>query len=167
MSAVSQCIREGEGPSPATVISGGAAAPCHFPRLPSPASREKEQEPVEGGGLGKRGKGEKGERERALSQMHTRRADRGLYRMALPDLFSLLPQAGCCPWRTHQHPPLAGGTVGKRDREEIRTSWTIRARKTTVLAPRALLSLFAFTWERTGHTRGQEGIVVIESSVFP
>lgn len=87
--------------------------------------------------------------------------------MALPDLLSLLPQAGCCPWRTRQHPLLARGMVGKRDREEIRTSWTIGARKTAAWAPGALLSLFAFTWEGKGRTRGQEGIVVIESSAFP
>lgn len=97
--------------------------------------------------------------------MHTHRADRGLYRMALPDLLSLLPQAGCCPWRARQHLLLTAG-MGERDRKEIRASCTIGARKVTVWAWGTLWSLFAFTWERKSCARGQEGIVVMESSAF-
>lgn len=84
-----------------------------------------------------------------LSDAHSR-ADRGLHRMALPDLLSLLPQAGC--WRARQHPLLAGGTAERRDKEEIRSSRTSRARKTasSVLGP--LWSLLAFTWEGKGPT---------------
>lgn len=55
----------------ATVVSSraAAAAPCPFPRLPSPACRAKERELLQGGGSGNRGKGEQGE----LWQMHTHR----------------------------------------------------------------------------------------------
>lgn len=140
------CIGEGEGASLATAISGGAAALCHFPGSLALHLVKR----TRAGVVGYEREG-RGRRESSLTDAHGRAA-RGLHRMALPDLLSLLPQAGCCPWRARQHPLLAGGMVEGRDRVEIRSSRTSRARKTTGLVLGPLLSLFAFTWEGKGPT---------------
>lgn len=132
------CIGEGEGASLATAISGGAAALCHFPGSLALHLVKR----TRAGVVGYEREG-RGRRESSLTDAHGRAA-RGLHRMALPDLLSLLPQAGCCPRRARQHPLLAGGMVERRDREEIRVLTDQQSKKNYRLGTGAFVVFVCF-----------------------
>lgn len=107
-----------------------------------------------GGRRGVRKEREGGEgRAGALADAHTHRAYRGLHRMALPDLLSLLPRAGCCPCGTGQHPLLTVGRGKGAGRRRGPHAPSERGRDCPGTG--TPWSLFAGTWQGKSCTTGQ------------